>query len=96
MPGEHVRAEPEGLRALASQLREGVSGLGGVTNAAPPAPNAGVSSARVGEALAAILRSSAGLVASLEDAANKIDASDGSYGEVDNKAAADFGSLGGG
>ncbi len=62
MPGERVRADSEGLRSLASQLREGVSGLGDVANAAPPAPDAGISSGKVGEALAAIVRGCAGVL----------------------------------
>jgi hypothetical protein len=89
-----IRADSAGLQALASELRHGVSGLAEAGRAAPPAPNAGASSARVAATLAAILDETAGVVAGVENTAAKIDASDGSYGEVDNRSATEFGLTG--
>lgn len=91
---ERMRVDSAGQQALATQLRDGVAGLGGVANAAPPAPNAGVSSGAVGQALSSILTAAAGLVSAVGDAGSKIDASDGSYGAVENQVTGQFGGGG--
>lgn len=99
MPGDGVdgfKADPDGLRALARQLRDGLSEVAEMAPTAPPAPNAGASSSTVGAALAAILEATAGLVSRVQDTADKIDVTDGSYGDVDNQTATDFGRAGGG
>lgn len=88
-----VRAEPDGLRDLARRLRDGADGLNGPAAVAPPAPDAGVSSGTVSGALESILRSGAGLVTAMNDAAANIDASDGSYGSVDNQERHRFGGM---
>lgn len=88
-----VRVDPGGLRDLAGRLREGASGLGGPASSVPDAPNAGVSSGKVSGALEAILRSSAGLVSTMDESAAKIDASDGSYGSVENQETRRFGNM---
>lgn len=84
------------LGALPSQLQNSVSGLDEAVGHGPPAPNAGSSSAKVADALAAVVQAIAGLVASVENTVSKIHASDGSYGDIDNRAKTDLRRAGGG
>ncbi|MGH3794681.1 MAG: hypothetical protein ACRDSP_07300 [Pseudonocardiaceae bacterium] len=88
--------DSEDVRVLAGQLHDGVSGLDEVARQGPPAPNAGASSAKVADILASIMQSIAGLIASVENTVSKIHASDGSYGDVDNRAETDLRHAGGG
>lgn len=84
------------VRALASELQNSVSGLNEAVGHGPPAPNAGSSSAKVADTLASVVRAIAGLIASVENTASKIHASDGSYGDIDNRVETDLRRAGGG
>lgn len=86
MGGDGVKTDPESLGRMAAQLRDSTSGLDGAAKASPPMPSVTISSERVGHTLSEITRTVAGLLAGVEDTAGKIDASDGSYAEVDNEA----------
>lgn len=86
----------EDVQAMASQLQNGVSGLDEAVGHGPPAPNAGSSSAKVADTLASIVQAIAGLIASVEHTVSKIHASDGSYGDIDNRAETDLRHAGGG
>jgi hypothetical protein len=75
---------PSGLGDIAGKLRGGAEALADTARSAPPSPDAGTSSAVVGEALQALARAGATAVARLDDVASKVHASAGSYDHVEN------------
>jgi len=85
-----VKADREQLAAMANQLRGATADLESTAKSAPPMPEVSVSAEKVGYTLSTITKAAAGLVAQIEHTASEIDASDGSYGETDNTAAADL------
>ena len=93
MSGESVLADPDGLRGLVTVLRNGADDLSTAATPAPAAPDAGRSSANVGAALSAIAKSAAMLIAQSQDSANKINLSNGAYGNADNQTATGLHSL---
>jgi hypothetical protein len=82
-----VLADHDGLRSLSTMLRNGAGDLGDAAVPVAAAPDAGRSSANVGAALAALVRSMAVLIAQSQVAAKKINANDGAYGNADNQTA---------
>lgn len=90
MGNDGIKAEPDGLRQMASELRDSTSGLEGAAKSVPPMPEVTISNQNVGYTLSEITKAAAAVAAGVEDIANKIDASDGSYAEVDNRNAEDL------
>lgn len=90
MAADGIEADSESLRQMATQLRDSTSGLDGAAKSSPPMPNVTISSDRVGHTLSEITKTVGGLIAGVEDTASKIDASDGSYAQVDNDAGVQF------
>ncbi len=88
--GDGITADHELLQQMADELRTSISGLDGVARSAPTMPEVTTSANKVGHTLSEITKTVAGVVAGVEDTAGKIDASDGSYGQVDNTNAADL------
>ncbi len=84
-----IKADRESLRAMANALRASNDQLVGTAKTMPAMPQVSTSAEKVGFTLSEITKTAAGLIAGVEDTANKIDASDGSYGQVDNANAAD-------
>lgn len=85
MPGDSVRADHDGLQNLVTTLRNSADDLETAASPAPDAPDAGISSANVGDALSSIVKSTALLIAQQESTANNINVSDGAYGAADNQ-----------
>jgi hypothetical protein len=85
-----IKANPGQLQGMAGQLRSGAEGLDGVADASPPPPEATTSNEKVGHTLAEIMKATGALVAGMHETADKIDASDGSYGDMDNQNASDI------
>lgn len=90
MANNGMKADPEGLQQMASQLRASTSRLDAVAEAAPPMPEVTISSDKVGHTLSEIMKTAGAIAAGVEDVANKIDASDGSYAETDNRNSEDL------
>ncbi|MGH3503956.1 MAG: hypothetical protein ACRDQA_24135 [Nocardioidaceae bacterium] len=84
MPGKKMLADPDGLHDVARQLRDGADELNSAASTVPHAPDAGLSTANVGAAVSALARSAAALMVQSEDNADKIHASNGSYGATEN------------
>ncbi|MFC7343259.1 hypothetical protein [Saccharopolyspora griseoalba] len=90
MTNDHVKADPDSLRQMSNKLRAGTSGLEGPAKSAPEMPEVTISNQNVGHTISEITKTAAALAAGVEDIARKIDASDGSYAEVDNRNAEDL------
>jgi hypothetical protein len=93
MTGDSIRADRNGLEDLATTLRRGATELADTAIPAPAAPDAGRSSANVGAALAAVMKSAAALMAKSQEAAGRIDVNDGAYAGVDNQASTALGDF---
>lgn len=87
---DEVKADRESLRSMANALRASTDQLAGAAKTMPAMPQVSTSAEKVGFTLSEITKTAAGLIASVNDAAAKIDASDGSYGQVDNTNADDL------
>jgi Ca2+-binding RTX toxin-like protein len=87
VPDNRLVADRDGLARLSAQLRNGADKLTDAALPASDAPDVGRSSANVGVALSAVVRSMALLVAQSQRTASKINASNGSYGDADNEIA---------
>ncbi len=87
MSGDSVLADQDGLRSLVTVLRDGADELSTAARPGPGAPDVGRSSANVGAALSAIMKSAALLIAQSQDSAGKINTSNGAYGNADNQTA---------
>ena len=85
MSGGSVRADHDGLQNLVTTLRNSAEDLGAAASPAPVAPDAGISSANVGDALSSIVKSTALLIAQQESTANNINVGNGAYGAADNQ-----------
>jgi hypothetical protein len=85
-----VVADQAGLAGLVSTLHNGAEDLGSTASPAPSAPDAGRSSANVGAALSAIMKSVASLIALSQDSGNKINTNSGAYGSADNQVDTGF------
>ncbi|MGH3914376.1 MAG: hypothetical protein ACRDTC_13385 [Pseudonocardiaceae bacterium] len=96
MAGDRFTVDPDGVRALAGRLHQGLSTLGDAARSVAPGADAGSSSAKVGVTLALIAKLTAGLMARVEDTVSKVQVSNGSYGDIDNLAGAEFRRAGGG
>lgn len=90
MGTDGLKADPDGLRRMATALRESTSGVDALSKSVPQTPEVTISSKPVGDTIAELLKLTGAIVAGVEDIANKIDASDGSYAEVDNRSAEDL------
>ena len=86
MVGNGFSADRDGLTRLVSTVHNGADDLGHAAVPVAGAPDAGRSSANVGTALSAIVRSTASLIALSQDSANKINITSGAYGATDNQA----------
>lgn len=75
---------------MAGQLRNSAEGMNGTAEAAPETPQVSTSAERVGHTLSEITKTVAGLIAGVEQTAGKIDASDGGYGQTENRSATDI------
>ncbi|GDY33885.1 hypothetical protein [Gandjariella thermophila] len=84
MVGGGYSYDPARLTDIAGKLRDGAKALADTARSAPPSPDAGTSSAVVGEALKALVRAGATAVARMDDVAGKVHASQGSYDTVEN------------
>lgn len=82
--GDGIKADHESLRAMADALRTSTDTLADTAKTMPSMPQVSTSAEKVGHTLSEITKTAGGLLASVEDTAHKIDASDGSYGQVDN------------
>lgn len=85
MTADKVVADQAGLAGLTSALHNGAEDLGNAVSPAPSAPDVGRSSANVGAALSAIMKSMASLIALSQDSGNKINTNSGAYGTTDNQ-----------
>lgn len=81
-----LKTEPERLREMAGQLKASTDALSGTGQSAPPPPEVTTSSERVGHTLTEIMNGVAALTTAVQDTSSKIDASDGSYAESDNRS----------
>ncbi len=84
---EGVKADHESLQSMATDLRGSTDQLTDAAQETPPMPQVSTSAEKVGHTLSEITKTAAGLIASVEETAGKIDASDGSYGQADNTSA---------
>lgn len=82
--GDGITVDRESLRAMADALRTSTDKLADTATPMPAMPQVSTSADKVGHTLSEITKTVAGLVAGVEDTANRIDAGDGSYGKVDN------------
>lgn len=74
----------EALTRMTTGLRNSAKDLANSTSNAPPAPDAGDSSAILAKVISDLLRSGAAIAAKQESIAGKIHAGQGSYDEVEN------------
>lgn len=88
-----MNVEPERLKQMAGKLRSSTSGLEGAAESMPPPPEVTITSDKVGYTLSEITKTAAAVAAGAQDIAGKIDASDSSYAEVDNRNADGFDQL---
>lgn len=68
-------------------MRSSTDGLDSAAKSAPAMPEVSTSAEKVSYTLGELSQAAAGLIATIDEVAGKIDASDGSYGEVDNRNA---------
>lgn len=87
MSGDEVHVGHEQLRGMASALRSSTDRLDSAAKSAPAMPEVSTSAEKVSYTLGELSQAAAGLIATVDEVAGKIDASDGSYGEVDNRNA---------
>jgi hypothetical protein len=87
MTDNSVFADHDGLAGLSTGLRNGAGDLADAAMPVTDPPDAGRSSANVGTALAAIVRSMALLIAQSQRGAGQINANNGAYGNADNQTA---------
>ena len=85
MSGGEIRADREGLQNLVTTLRNSGDDLATAVTPGPEAPDAGISSANVGDALSAIIKSTALLIAQQQATAHNINIANGAYGAQDNQ-----------
>lgn len=76
----------EKLAGMSSQFTNSTKGLDDVASSAPPMPRVSTSADKVGHTLGVIAEAVAGTMGSVKHTASQIDASDGSYGDAENKA----------
>ncbi|WP_020499974.1 hypothetical protein [Sciscionella marina] len=74
----------EALTQMTSKLRKSAQNLAKSASSAPPAPDAGDSSAILAEVISDLLKSGAAIAAKQESIAGKIHASNGTYDDVEN------------
>ncbi|QGK69224.1 hypothetical protein GIY23_06470 [Allosaccharopolyspora coralli] len=84
---DEVRVGQEQLRQMASALRSSTDELDSAAKNAPGMPEVSTSADKMSHTLGELSQAAAGLIATIEEVAGKIDASDGSYGDVDNRNA---------
>ncbi|PRW62073.1 hypothetical protein [Actinopolyspora mortivallis] len=87
MSGDGVHVGHEQLRHMASALRNSTDELEPAAKAVPDMPEVSTSAEKVSYTLGELSQAAAGLIATVGEVAAKIDASDGSYGDVDNRNA---------
>lgn len=84
---DEVHVGQEQLRQMASALRNSTDQLDSAAKRAPDMPEVSTSADKMSHTLGELSQAAAGLIATIEEVAGKIDASDGSYGDVDNRNA---------
>lgn len=87
MSGDEVHVGHEQLRRMASALRTSTDELDSAAKTVPDMPDVSSSADKVSHTLQELSQVAAGLIATIDEVAGKIDASDGSYGDVDNRNA---------
>ncbi|MBE9374810.1 hypothetical protein IQ251_10175 [Saccharopolyspora sp. HNM0983] len=90
MSGDEVHVSHEQVRQMASGLRNSTDQLDDAAGGSPDMPEVSTSAEKMSHTLSVLSEAAAGLIATVEEIAGKIDASDGSYGDVDNRNAQDL------
>lgn len=85
MSGGEIFADHDGLQNLVTTLRNSGDDLITAVSPGPEAPDVGISSANVGAALSAIIKSTALLIAQHQATAHNINVANGAYGAEDNQ-----------
>lgn len=88
---DEVKADPERLERMAAQLRESTSAVDQPARSVPEMPEVTTSGEPVSYTISELMRTIGALAAGAQETADKIDASGGSYGQVDNRNADDLG-----
>ena len=84
---DEVHVGHEQVRQMASTLRSSTDELGEAAKDAPDMPEVSTSAEQMSRTLSELSQAAAGLGAAIDEVADKINASEGSYGEVDNQSA---------
>ncbi|MHA6802795.1 hypothetical protein [Salinifilum ghardaiensis] len=87
MSGDEVQVGHEQVRQMASALRSSTDELESAAKSSPGMPEVSSSAEWMSNTLGELSEAAAGLLATVDEVAGKIDASDGSYGDVDNRNA---------
>ncbi|GAB3283529.1 hypothetical protein [Parasphingorhabdus pacifica] len=87
MAGDEVHVAHDQVRQMASALRSSTDELDSAAKNAPDMPEVSTSAEKMSHTLGKLSQAAAGLIATIDEVAGKIDASDGSYGDVDNRNA---------
>ncbi|SDK26411.1 hypothetical protein SAMN04487820_10631 [Actinopolyspora mzabensis] len=82
-----IRADRDRLRGMASALRSSTDKLDAAANDAADMPQVSTSAEKVSHTLGELSKTAAAVIAAIDEIARDIDASDGSYGELDNRNA---------
>lgn len=90
MPDGGFHANPQALEGIAGQLRNGAHELEGASGGPPPAPRVSISADKVGDTLSEMMETAAGLMAGMQENADSVHASSGSYREIDNQGGQQF------
>jgi ABC-type transporter Mla subunit MlaD len=84
---DNFGVDSSSLQRMVAELRASTSQLDKLSQSEPTLPVVTTSSEKVGETLSEIMRAAGGLAAAVDDIADKIHASDGSYGKIDDNNA---------
>ena len=81
---DEVKADPERLERMAAQLRESTSAVERPARSVPEMPEVTSSGESVSYTISELMKTIGGLAAGTQETADKIHASGGSYGTVEN------------
>lgn len=83
---DSLGVDPSSLQRMVNDLRSSTSQLDGLAQSEPPLPIVTTSSQKVGVTLSEIMKAVGGLMAAVDNIADQIHASDGSYGQIDDES----------
>lgn len=83
---DNLGVDSSSLQQMVAELRASTSQLDKLSQSEPTLPVVTTSSAKVGETLSEIMSAVGGLMAAVDNSADQIHASDGTYGQVEGES----------